>query len=288
MNNLLNFIVKYSSWLLFLVYAVISCLLLFTTNPYQHHIYLTSAGRVASGIYRAGNNVTGYFALREINEDLQVRNAQLEMEVLALKNQVRDYSARFYADTMTVDSALSRYSFIIGHVINNSVSRPNNYITIAKGSDDGVKPEMGVVDQNGVVGIVNVVGPRTSRVISLLNPHLRLSCKVKRSEHVGSLQWDGKDPREAVLQELPRHAKFRKGDTIVTSGFSSAFPEGVPVGTVLSSNNERDNNFIALRVKLFTDFSTLSTVRIVKDALGDELKQVEQDIDLVTNHPGQQ
>jgi len=286
-NNLLNFLLKYSSWLLFILFAAISCLLLFTTNPFQHHVYLTSAGRLTSAVYRAASNVTGYFALRDINEDLQHRNAQLELEILSLKGRLRDIDTRLYADTMRADTVLSRYSFIIGHVINNSVSRPNNYLTIERGAADGVRPEMGVVDQNGVVGIVNVVGPHTSRVISLLNPHLRLSCKVKGSEHIGSLQWDGRDPREAVLQELPRHARFRKGDTIVTSGFSSAFPEGVPVGTVLASGNERDNNFVALRVRLFTDFSTLSTVRIVSDSMVDELKQVERDIEITTEHPGQ-
>lgn len=288
MNNLLNFLVKYSSWLLFIVFAAISCVLLFTTNPFQHHVFLTSAGSVASGIYRASSNVTGYFALRDINEDLQRRNSQLELEVLSLKEQLKESALKLYADTMRTDSVFSRYSFIIGHVINNSVSRPHNYITIDRGSLDGVKPEMGVIDQNGVVGIVNVVGPHSARVISLLNPMWKLACKVKGSEHSGSLQWDGRDPREAVLLELPRHARFHKGDTIVTNGFSTAFPEGVPVGTVVASKAERDNNFLALRVKLFTDFSTLSTVRIVDDSMVDELRSVERDIEITTEHPGQQ
>jgi len=254
--------------------------MLFTTNPYQHHIYLTSAGNITSGIYSAGRNVSEYFALRDINEDLHRRNAALELEVLTLKQRLRDYSTRLYHDTMTTDTVLSRYSFVIAHVINNSISKPNNYITIDKGATDGIAPEMGVVDQNGVVGIVNITGPHSSRIISLLNPHLRLSCKVKGSEHVGSLQWDGKSPDEAVLEELPRHARFHRGDTIVTSGYSTAFPEGVPVGTVMAAQRDRDNNFLAVKVKLFTDFSTLSTVRIVRDAMASELRHVESsDID---------
>lgn len=270
---------KYSSWLLMLAYVAISCIMLFSSNPYQHHVYLTSAGSVASAVYSTTSNITGYFALRDINEDLQRRNNDLEMEVLRLKQLVRKADERIYADTMTVDTIFSRYSFIIAHVINNSVSRPHNYLTIEKGSLDGVRPEMGVVDQNGVVGIVNVTGPHTARVISLLNPDFRLSCKVKGSEFVGSLQWDGKSPSEAVLEELPRHARFVKGDTIVSSGHSTAFPEGVPVGTVISSYKERDDNFIALRIKLLTDFSTLSTVRVVRDAMADELRIVEEDIE---------
>lgn len=279
MRNLLNFIVKYSSWLLFILLVALSCAMLFTVNPYQHHVYLTSAGSVASAVYRTSNSITSYFALRDINDDLQRRNASLELEVLNLRQQLAAARRSIYADTMTVDSALQRYSFIVADVINRTTWLPRNYITINKGSLDGVRPEMGVVDQNGVVGIVNVTGPHTSRVMSLLNPLLRLSCKARGSEYVGSLQWDGVNPGEAVLDELPPHARFHRGDTVVTSGYSSAFPAGVPVGTILSGARQKDGNFVALRIKLFTDFTTLSTVRIVRDVLADELRQVETDPD---------
>ncbi len=172
-----------------------------------------------------------------------------------------------------------RYDFIIAHVINNSISRPHNYITINKGSLDGVKPEMGVVDQNGVIGKVNVVGPHASRVISLLNDYLRISCKVKNSAQIGSLVWDGQDSRYALLLELPKHATFSKGDTIVTSGYSTAFPEGVPVGVVESEMRDYDENFFTLKVKLLSDFSKLSTVRLVVDNMAEEIRQVEMDPD---------
>ena len=177
---------------------------------------------------------------------------------------------------MTVDSSLTNYRFIIAHVINNSVARPRNYITIEKGSD-GVMPEMGVVDQNGVVGIVNVVGPHTSRVISLLNPDLRLSCKVKGSDAFGSLVWNGKSPDEALLEELPRHVPFNIGDTIVTSGYSVVFPEGIPVGTIITQTKDEDDNFYTLQIKLLTDFTTLSTVRVIENAFRDEINRIEDD-----------
>ncbi|MCF0218743.1 MAG: rod shape-determining protein MreC [Muribaculaceae bacterium] len=279
MRTLLDFLIRYSSWLVFVFFTVVSCLLLFTFNPYQHHIYLTSAGAVSSSVYRLTNNVTSYFSLRDINEDLQLRNAGLEQEVIVLKQQIVALQEQtLLSDSSLQIPALQRYSFIIAHVINNSVNRSHNYITIEKGSKDGVRPEMGVVDQNGVVGIVNLVGEHTSRVISLLNPYLRISCKVKGSDQIGSLQWDGRTFREAVLEELPRHTVFASGDTIVTSGYSSAFPEGIPVGTIIGKLVDNDENFFNLRIRLFTDFSTLSTVRVVKDALTDELNEVEQDI----------
>ncbi len=135
---------------------------------------------------------------------------------------------------------------------------------------------MGVVDHNGVVGIVNVVGPHCSRVISLLNPNFRLSCRVKGSDSFGSLYWDGKSYKEAVIEELPKHTVFKKGDTIVTSGHSAVFPEGVPVGTVIGKDAAANDNFYTLRVKLITDFSRLSTIRVIANSLKDEVELIEK------------
>lgn len=277
MRNLFHFFVRHSTWFVFIFYMVVGCVLLFNRNPYQHHLYLTSAGQVASSVYSATNSVTGYFHLRDINEDLQQRNALLEMEVLTLKDRLRTVAEEIYGDTMTVDSSLTNYRFIIAHVINNSVARSRNYITIEKGSDDGISPEMGVVDQNGVVGIVNVVGPHTARIISLLNPDLRLSCKIKGSDAFGSLVWNGKSPDQALLEELPRHVPFNVGDTIVTSGYSVVFPEGIPVGTIINQTKDDDDNFYTLQIRLLTDFTTLSTVRVIENALRDEINSIESD-----------
>ena len=214
-------------------------MLLFRNSPYQHHVFLTSANSVVSGVYSASSSVTAYFNLKGINEDLQRRNTDLELEVLNLKRTIDFYREKEYADSVPVDSSLQRYSFITAHVINNTITKSHNYITLNKGTEDGLRPEMGVVDQNGVVGIVNVVGPHSARVISLLNPFLRLSCKVKGHNHVGSLVWQGNDYTYAILEELPRHAEFQNGDTIVTSGYSTVFPEGVPVGVVEEGMKER-------------------------------------------------
>lgn len=280
MSELFKFFVRYSSWFLFVIYLVAGLVMLFSRNPFQHHVYLSSANVVASSVYKATNNVTSYFSLRDINEDLQRRNSDLELENYRLKSVIRDYKEKLYADTMTVDSALSRYHFLIAHVINNSINHSHNYITIEKGRLDGVEPEMGVIDQNGIVGIVNVVSDHTARLISVLNPYLRLSCKVKGEEQVGSLVWDGRDPSEAILEELPKHARFVKGDTVVTSGYSSVFPEGVPVGTIISGSRDREDNFYTLRIKLFTDFSTLSTVRVIRDNMKEELEVVEKELEV--------
>ncbi|MCM1093816.1 MAG: rod shape-determining protein MreC [Bacteroides sp.] len=276
MRDLLDFLFKYSKWLLFVIYVVASCVLLFRNNPYQHHIFLTSANSVSATVYGTAENVTSYFHLRDINDDLQSQNARLEAELLELQKRLGKYELEASFDSIMNDSVKLQYDFILADVISNSITRGHNYITIEKGSLDGIKPEMGVVDQNGVVGVVNVVGEHASRIISLLNPKMRLSCKIKGSEYFGSLVWDGKNPEEAVLEEMPRHEKFKKGDTIVTSGYSAVFPPGIPVGTIVSHAKEHDDNFYALRIKLFTDFNRLSTVRIITNDMVEELNEIKE------------
>lgn len=276
MKALVEFLVRHGSWFTFLLFAIISCVMLFRGNPYQQHIYMTSAGAMARSVYSATGAVTGYFHLSSINEDLQQRNAQLEMEVINLRAALRRANEQIPTDTLPMDSMLSQYGFIMAHVINNSIVHSNNFITIDKGELDGVKPEMGVVDQNGIVGIVNVTGPHSARLISVLSV-LRLSCKVKGSEAFGSLVWDGKSPRRALLEELPRHVEFAIGDTVITSGYSVVFPEGIPVGIVTGQSRDADDNFYSLQVELLTDFATLSTVRVIKNFQKDEIEAVEQD-----------
>lgn len=276
MRDLLDFLFKYSKWLLFVIYVVASCVLLFRNNPYQHHIFLTSANTVSATVYGTAENVTSYFHLRDINDDLQAQNARLEAELLDLQKKLGRYELEASFDSIMNDTIKLQYDFILADVISNSITRGHNYITIEKGRRDGIKPEMGVVDQNGVVGVVNVVGEHASRIISLLNPKMRLSCKIKGSEYFGSLVWDGKNPEEAVLEEMPRHEKFKKGDTIVTSGYSALFPSGIPVGTIVSHAKEHDDNFYALRIKLFTDFNRLSTVRVITNDMNEELKEIRE------------
>ena len=275
MRNLFLFLVRYRAWIVFIIYVVLSCILLFNNNPYQRHVYMTSASKVTASVYDAAHSVTGYFHLRSINEDLQLRNARLESEVIALRSKVESLELEAMHDSVETFEPLRKFDFILAPVINNSITHPHNYITISKGEADGVKPEMGVVDQNGVVGVVNVTGKHYARIISLLNPDFRLSCKLKGSDVFGSLVWDGKSPDEALLEELPKHTVFEPGDTIITSGYSAVFPEGIPVGIVKETERNADDNFFTLRIRLLTDFSKLSTVRLVVSNDRDEIKEIE-------------
>ncbi|MDE6125710.1 MAG: rod shape-determining protein MreC, partial [Muribaculaceae bacterium] len=222
-------------------------------------------------------NVPGYFSLRAINEDLQRRQADLEEEVASLRVQLRSAREALAQDSLASIDSLRQFRFIVATAISNSVTRPYNYITLDKGEADGLQPEMGVMDQNGVVGVVNVTGKHHARVISLLNPNFRLSCKLRGSDAFGSLVWDGKSPDQALLEELPKHTRFHKGDTIITSGYSAMFPEGIPVGTVIGSARGEDDNFFTLRVRLLTDFTALSTVKVISNRDIVEIRQVETD-----------
>ena len=265
MRKLISFLINHSPIFVYAFYLVICFVLLFKFNPYQQSVFFSSAIEMAGRFYIMTSGITGYFGLQEINRDLQKQNGNLEMELIRLRDEVSRLSGDSLLVRTSADSSLSRYDFQIAQVINNSVFKTHNYITLNKGRKDGIHSEMGVIDQNGIVGIVNVVSDHYAVAISLLNPKLRLSCKVKGSNYFGSLVWDGKDPRFAVLEELPRHVNFVRGDTIVTSGYSSVFPEGLMVGTVDGFSKQRNDNFYALTVKLSTDFFRLNDVRILDD-----------------------
>lgn len=262
MKDLLGFLVRYSFGILFLIYIIISGALLISSSPYQRHLWMSSSGAVASVVYDGAHNITSYFYLREVNEDLEQRNGELESELAAMRYKMREMSEALYADTMIIEELFKPFDFIVASVTNNSIALPHNYLTLNKGLLDGVLPEMGVLDANGVVGVVNKVTDHHAQVISMLNPDFRLSCKVKGRDFFGSMVWDGKEVDEAVLEELPRHAVFNVGDTVVTSGYSSVFPEGIPVGKVIETLHDGDDNFYRLKIKLFTDFTRLSTVRV--------------------------
>lgn len=274
MRNLINFLIRYGTWFLFLFYVLISCVLLFLSNPFHQSVYLSSANVVSSSVYSVNSEVTGYFNLKEINRSLQQNNARLENEVLNLKQQLAEYKT-LLSDSIKSVNFPQRFDYVAATVINNNVKHPRNYFSINRGSEDGIKSGMGVVDQDGVVGIVNVTGRHTARVISLLNETQRFSVKLKSSNFIGSLSWKGGDPSVAYMEEVPRHAKYQLGDTVVTSGYSLTFPEGIPVGTVMNRIRGADENFFILKVKLNPNFRTLSTVRVIKDEYKSDLDSLQ-------------
>lgn len=270
MRNILNFIIRYSKWFVFTFYVLMSCILLVDNNIYQQSVYLTSANGFTGGVYGIWSQVAGYFHLKTINESLQASNADLQNQVLNLKSEIAELKIH-RDDTFMNPQDRQRFDYVSAAVINNNTRHPRNYFTINRGRLDGIKPGMGVVDQNGVVGIVNVTGDHMSRVISLLNETQRFSVKLKGSSFIGSLNWKGRDATIGYVEEIPRHAVYKTGDTIVTSGYSTTFPEGIPVGVVLNRAHSNDDSFFTFKVKLISDFKALSSIRVIKDVYKSEI-----------------
>lgn len=275
MRNLLNFLIKYNYWFLFLLLEVTSFVLLFRFNRYQHSVFFTSANAVAGIIYELQGGITSYFHLRSVNEDLLSRNMWLEQQVSGLEHmlsaQLGDSTKLHSIERLSMDSI----QVFKARVIKNSLTRMDNYITLNQGASDGIHTEMGVVDANGVVGIVYKTSAHYSLVISLLNSKSSISCKILGSDYFGYLKWEGGDSRYAYLKDLPRHAEFNLGDTVVTSGYSTVFPQGIMVGTVDDMEDSHDGLSYLLKVKLATDFGKVSDVRVIARGGQEEQLQLE-------------
>ena len=276
MRNLLNFLLKYNHWFLFILLEVISFVLLFRFNHYQHSVYFSSANVVAGKVYEVSGGITSYFHLKSVNEDLLDRIMELEQQNRNLENAL----VKHLSDSTELNSIRNLsdtdYEIFKARVINNSLNLVDNYITLNRGSKDGIRPEMGVVDGNGVVGIVYETSSHYSRVISVLNSKSSISCKIVGSEYFGYLKWVYGDARYAYLKDLPRHAEFNLGDTVVTSGYSTVFPEGIMIGTVDDMADSNDGLSYLLKVKLATDFGKVSEVRVIARTGQREQKELEQ------------
>ena len=276
MRNLLNFLIKYNHWFLFLLLEVVCFILLIRFNSYQQSVYFTSANAVSGNIYGVTSSITSYFHLKSENDDLLDRNMLLEEQIAKLESALTD----FKLDTAQISSirALNERDYTIykANVVNNSLNRIDNYITIDKGSSSGIKPDMGVVDRNGVVGIVYKTSPSFSLVIPILNSKSSLSCKIQESDYFGHLKWENGDSQYAYLRDVPRHAEFKLGDTVVTSGYSTVFPEGIIVGSIDDMYDSNDGLSYSLKVKLATDFGKLYHVRVIARNNQQEQKELEK------------
>ena len=257
---------KYKHWFLFVALEVLSMVLLFRFNDYQGSVWFTSANYVAGLAYEGSSKVTSYLTMGEVNEALTKRNLELEQ-------QVKELSAQLYDKTK--DSTflhkgqyrfLSKFRLIQAKVVANSLDKPNNFITINKGTWDGVQKDMGVACGNGVVGIVYMAGIHYAVVIPVLNSKSNISCSIQGRDYFGYLHWNGGASDVAYLDDIPRHAKFKLGDRVVTSGYSSVFPTGVLVGKVKHVYNSEDGLSYRLQIQLSTDFGNLRDVCVIDDA----------------------
>ena len=276
MRNLLDFFLKYNNWFLFIFLEVISFALLFRFNNYQGSVFFTSSNYMAGAVYETANSVTGYFHLKSINDDLAQKNVELELQMERLLEKLTELTHDSTGIERMRKESLSGYNIFKAKVVNNTLTHADNYITLDKGEKDGIRSEMGVVDGNGVVGIVYMTSDNYSVVIPVLNSKTSISCKIKNSDYFGFLKWDGGASNYALVKDMPRHSLFSLGDTIVTSGHSAVFPSGIPVGTVEDMSDSHDGLSYSLKVKLFTDFGKLNDVRVIAKKTQEEQLRLEK------------
>ena len=266
MKNLLEFLHKHHHWFLFVILEVISAVLLFQYNSYQNSVWFTTANLIAGRVYEWSSAVEAFFSLTKVNEDLTLRNFYLERQVTQLRRLYSEATQEVSIKERQELEMLSQYKLIPAKVITNELHERDNLLTIDKGEADGVEPGMGVACGKGVVGVTYLTSPHYSVVIPVLNTKSsRISCAIRNRGYFGVLRWDGKDAGIAYVEDIPRHARFKRGEWVETNGYSTIFPPGVLVGQIKEVFNSRDGLSYRLQVRLSTDFGNLRDVVVISD-----------------------
>ncbi|MBA0884199.1 rod shape-determining protein MreC [Flavobacterium undicola] len=269
MQQIFNFIFKNSNRLLFLLLLCVSLLLTIQSHSYHKSRIISSANFLTGGVYEKINNITEYLNLKTENDALALENARLKSIIFNTK------------DTTTIEKpqnlkGVAPEDIVVSKVIHNSYNTHENFLTLNSGSNDGVKSDMGVINSLGIVGIIDHTSPKYSTVVSILNTKSQINAKIKKSNHFGSLTWDGKSTGFVQLQDVPRLASVRKGDTIVTGGQSVIFPENINIGTIDKVFKDEETNYYVLNIKLFNDMTNLGHVYIIKSKDRDEVNNLEK------------
>ncbi|MGL2993167.1 rod shape-determining protein MreC [Flavobacterium sp. TSSA_36] len=270
MQQIFNFISRNSYRLLFLLLLGISLTLTIQFHSFHRSKMISSANVISGNVYQEVNNAKEYLHLRKENDDLALENAMLR----SLLFQVKDSSFMTRLDSI---KGVKPSDIVVAKVIKNSYSVYENYLTLNAGQKEGVKPDMGVINSKGIIGIIDDTSENYATVASILNKKSRINAKIKKSNHFGSLVWNGKSTGFVQLIDVPRLANIHKGDTVVTGGQSVIFPENINIGTIHKVFRDKDNqtNFYTLEIKLFNDMTNLGHVYILKNKGSEEMKQLE-------------
>ena len=271
MRNFINFITRYHVFFLFVLLQVVCYYFVVNFNGFHRSSYLNSSNLVIGQLYSWRDDFTSYFELRSINDSLAAENAEL-------RNKLRSSYESVNEHFVIVDDTLMerKYQYLEATVVNNSINKQLNYLTVNKGSIEGIKPEMGVISQNGVAGIIKDVSPHFSTAISVLNLRYAVGVKVGRNNEFGLLKWEGNDSRYANVEDMAKHVDVRVGDKIYTRGNSAVYPPGILVGKVVDVTDEPGSNYHDIKVELATDFSKLEYVYIVTNLFKEEQTELEE------------
>jgi rod shape-determining protein MreC len=268
MQHIINIIIKNSYQLLFLLLLGISLSLTIKSHSYHRSEYVNSANAVTGTVYKKINDANEYLSLKEKNKELASENALLKELLFNKKDTLLTSKTVFRND-------LNNFKVVVAKTVKNSFNKRENYITINSGSKAGIKTDMGVVNDKGIVGLIEKTSANFSTIQSILNTKSKINAKIKNSEHFGSLIWDGKNVGFAQLIDVPRLANLRKGDSIVTGGNSDIFPENIPIGKVDKIFIDKKTNYYTINVRLFNDMTSIGYVYVIESKKRNEKEQLE-------------
>lgn len=269
MKEIIKLILKYHFTIIFILLEIVSFSLIIRHNEYQRAIFSESASTLFGNVSSTITSIKDYFRLKEMNESLANEN-------ILLKNRLEEYELlrdTIIQGTVVLDS-IPVYEYIGAKQVNATYNRTKNYITLNRGRKNGLQKEMAVCTPEGIVGLIQDLSDHFAVVIPLINVDSRISAKIKKNNYYGSLQWDGNDYAYSYLNDIPYHVEVNAGDTIVTSGLSKIFPEGIVVGYVESVDKETAN-FLKIKVKLAVDFKRINHVYVILNNKKNEQTSLE-------------
>ena len=266
MRNLLAFLAKYNHWFVFILLEVICFVLLFRFNNFQGSVYFSSANAVAGKVYEYNSSVTTFFNMSQSNKKLSERNLILEQQVRALTQYIATHHGDSLAMEQCQKQALAGFKLIPAKVIQSTINREDNLITIDKGKADGIHEDMGVACGTGVVGVVYMASDHYSIVLPVINVNSNISVMIRKRGYFGFLHWKGTPSDIAYVDDVPRYARFALGDYVVTNGYSSIFPPGIMVGKILHVFNSSDGLSYRVQLRLSTDFGKLRHVCVIDNS----------------------
>ncbi|WZL87869.1 rod shape-determining protein MreC [Salinimicrobium sp. 3283s] len=269
MQQIINFLIRNKNNILFLLLLTFSLFLTIQSHSYQKSKFISSANFLSGGIYSWTSDINSYFYLEEYNLRLLEENERLRTRLATYEDSLE---IKTYRDTSSFDAD---YIFRASEVINNNYAKVDNYLTIKSGSRDGIERDMGVVTSKGIVGIVENVSPNYSTVISILNSNSRINAQLKRSNHFGTLVWNGDNPNIVQLIDVPSVAPIAEGDTIITGGRSLIFPKGLPIGAVKNFSLDQSESYYNIDIELFNDMTNIGYVYIIENTSQAEIRELQ-------------
>lgn len=261
MRNLIDFLIRYSNFLIFLILEVVAFILITTTHPYQRSAVWSSANRLVAGIESVTTTISDYFALKHDNQRLAEENALLKNQLMAQANQLETMAEN---DSQYIYSQLD-WEYVPAKIVRLTTHNQHNYLIINKGMRDSIEVDMGVLSHDGVVGIVSAVGEKYSVVVPIIHVGMNLSCRLKSNNYIGRTQWNGRQYDEVNLEDISRHVEVVVGDTVVTSGLTNVFPEGILVGVVSETDMTESDNYHRTILKLATDYKMVKYVQVIRN-----------------------